>query len=474
MELFGEYDVVVVGGGTSGVAAAIGSARAGAKTLLIERLGALGGQMNVSGPPGFSYAHMFNARYEQVIGGIMEETHARLLEEGHALPHLKPDFRAGYSFSYVDPDWWGLLMFQMMTENGVHLLLHSLAVDVLKEGDAVKGVIVENTSGRQTVLGKVVIDCTGEGDVSVRAGAPFEQLPKEQLQPHTLSFTADGVDWDKVLKYIKENLNDFTFLTNSYLNWTQEQVHERIKQVTDIAEIGEQMGWISLRNEAISKGEWHGQSGVGFFLIPREGGVIQAHFQHSSHVSNIDPTDARGLTFGEIEARRQVVIAWKFIKKYMPGFERAYITRVCTELRVRESRRIMGDYVLTRDDVAQARKFEDVIGKSDFPAGGHHVASTSTLTDTSVSPKEGGSHDIPYRCLVPLRVENLLIAGKHISTDRDAYHRFLQQTMVTGQAAGVAAALSVKMGITPRQLEKDVKKLQEILLRQGVILYGTH
>jgi len=476
MEIFGEYDVIVVGGGTSGVAAAISSARVGANTLLIERLGALGGQMNVSGPPGFAYAWLFNPRWEQVIAGIIEETHSRLLKEGHALPHLKTDFRAGYSFSYIDPDWWGLLIFEMMQETGVQLLLHSLAVDVLKQDNHVKGVIVENTSGRQIVFGRVVIDCTGEGDISVRAGAPYEMMPKDKLQPHTISFTVDGVDWDKVLTYIKENLNEFSFRPHPYLNWTQEQAHERIKRVKDITEIGEQMGWISLRDEAIAKGEWHGKSGVGFFLMPREGGVIQAHFQHSSHVSDIDPTDARGLTCGEIEARRQVVIAWKFIKKYMPGFEKAYITRICPELRIRESRRIMGDYVLTSNDVVQARKFGDVIGKSSFPKGGHHVASTSTLTldENHEYPKDGGSHDIPYRCLVPKNVENLLVAGKPISTDRDSYHRFLQQTMVTGQAAGVAAALCTKMGVTPRQLEKDVSKLQEILLEQGAILFGTH
>jgi hypothetical protein len=476
MEIFGEYDVVVAGGGTSGVAAAICAARAGADTLLIERIGALGGQMNVSGPPGFAYAWLFNPRYEQIIGGIMEETHARLLKEGHALPHLKPDFRAGYSFSYVDPDWWGLLMFEMMTENGVHLLLHSLVVDVLKQGNGVRGVIVENTSGRQAAFGKVTIDCTGEGDLSVRAGAPYEELPKERLQPHTLSFTVDGVDWDKVLWYIKENLNEFVFRPHPYLNWTQEQIHERIKQVKDVAEMGELMGWISLRDQAMAKGEWHGKSGVGFFLIPREGGVIQAHFQHSSHVPNCDPTDVRDLTYAEIEARRQVQIAWKFIKKYMPGFEKSYVTRVCPEVRLRESRRIMGDYVLQSDDVVQARKFEDVIGKSSFPKGGHHVASTVTLTldENHEYPKDGGSHDIPYRCLVPKNVENLLVAGKPVSTDRDAYLRFLQQTMVTGQAAGVAAAVCAKTGVTPRQLEKDVSKLQEILVRQGAILYGTH
>ena len=161
--------------------------------------------MNVSGPPGFAYAYMFNPRCEQIIGGIMEETHSRLLKEGHALPHTTPDFRVGYSFSLVDPDYWGLLIFEMMTENNVNLLLHSLAVDVLKEGNAVKGVIVENTSGRQAVLGKVIIDCTGEGHISARAGAPYEQVPKEQLEPHTISFTVDGVDWDKVLQYVKDN-----------------------------------------------------------------------------------------------------------------------------------------------------------------------------------------------------------------------------------------------------------------------------
>lgn len=474
MEIFGEYDVVVVGGGTSGVAAAIASARAGANTLLIERLGALGGHMNVSGPPGFSYAHLFNARWEQVIGGIVEETHSRLLKDGHALPHLKPDFRTGYSLSYIDPDWWGLLVFEMIEEAGAHLLLHSLAVDVLKEGDAVKGVIVENTSGRQIVLGKVIIDCTGEGDISVRAGAPYEMLDREHLEPHTLAFAVDGVNWDKVLQYIKDNPDEFAFRIHPYLNWTKEQMYERIQKVQDIAELGEKGGFFSLRDEAMEKGEWHGQSGVGFFLIPREEGVIQANFEFQSHVSNIDCTDVRDLTYGEIEARKQIVIAWKFIKKYLPGFEKAYITKICPELRVRETRRIMGDYVITTNDVAEARKFKDVIGKSAFPAGVHHVPTVNTLGGTPVYPKDGGSHDIPYRCLVPRNVENLLVAGKPISTERDTYHRLPQQTLVTGQAAGVAAALCAKGNITPRELEKDVSELQRILLQQGAILYGTH
>jgi hypothetical protein len=476
MEIYGEYDVVVVGGGTSGVAAAIASARAGANTILIERLGVLGGQMNVSGPPGFAYAYMFNPRCEQIIGGIMEETHNRLLKEGHALPHTTPDFRVGYSFSLVDPDYWGLLIFEMMSESGVNLMLHALAVDVLKKGHSITGVIVESPSGRQAVIGKVIIDCTGEGEISARSGAPYEQVPKDQLEPHTISFTVDGVDWDRVLQYVKENAAyEFNAMTHPYLNWTQEQITERIRQVKDIAEISNFMGYYSIRDQALAAGEWHPFSGVGFFIMPRDNGRFQAHFQHSSQVDNVDPTDVRDLTYCEVECRKQVGMALKFIKKYMPGFENAYLSRMCQELRIRESRRIMGDYVLCKPDVAEARKFKDVIGKSSFASGAKHVATSDTIAyEGIVYPKDGGSYDIPYRCLVPRIIENLLVAGKAISTDRDSYKRFLQETMVTGQAAGVAAAVCVRKGITPRQLEEDVSELQEILLKQGAILYGTH
>ena len=281
MELYGSYDVVVAGGGTSGVTAAICAARAGAKTLLVERLGALGGQFNVSGPPGFAYAHFFNQLGEQVIGGFMEETYLRLLNQGHALPHIRPEWRGSYTFSYVDPDWWGLMIFEMMEENKVDLLLHSLAVEVLKEGNTVTGLVVENTSGRQVIRCKVLIDCTGEGDMAVRAGAPSDKVAREQLQPHTISFTMDGVDWEKALSYIRDNPEEFQFerfLANRHLHWTKEQLIDHIKHIKDITEIGEIMGYISLRDAALAKGEWHEFSGVGFFLTPRDGGKIQALF----------------------------------------------------------------------------------------------------------------------------------------------------------------------------------------------------
>lgn len=482
-----KYDVIVCGGGTSGFAAAIASARGGAKTLLIEKTGVLGGQMSLSGPPGFAYARLFNMKGERDVAGIVKETYDRLLAQGHALPEWRSDIRAkaGYTFSYIDPDWWVMLAFEMCEEEGVELLLDTLVVGVEKDGDTVTGVVVENANGRNTINGQIVIDCTGEGYVSIQAGAETECVDRETVQPHTLAFTVDGVDWDKLLWYIRTNPEQFSFkqLIFPYEDAnTREDVLEYYRKCYKITDLGELMGFYELRDMAFKNGDWHPYSGAGFFLTPKEGGHIQAHFQHSSQVDHALPTDAWDLTRCNIECRKQNKIAWNFFKKYVPGFENAYITRTCTELRLREGPRIVGEYVLTRDDVEAAQQFEDTIGKSSFKAGGYHVAGMDTLSVVAgkdqkhndlAFPKDGKSYDIPYRCLLPKKIDNLLAAGKCVSTDRPAYLRYLHQTMVTGQAAGAAAALSVKKGKTPRALQEDIKELQQILLDQGAILFET-
>lgn len=300
-------------------------------------------------------------------------------------------------------------------------------------------------------------------------------LPHKELQRPSIAFTVDGVDWDKVLKAVRENPSDFAFKVHPYLGWTQEQVNERIRKVKDITELGNiPDGWFSIEKKGVASGEYHEYASIGFFLTPREGGKIQAHFQHSAHVPDCDCTDVRDLTYGEVEARRQAVIAWKFIKKNIAGFEDAYITKVTPELRIRETRRILGDYYLTEDDVAEAKKFKDVIGKDCYQAGGHHIKTSTMLTPDARFPKDGGSSDIPYRCLVPKEVEGMLVAGKPVSTDNTTYKRFIVSTMVTGQGAGVAAAICAKKDLTPRQLEQDLTEVQNILVEQGAVLFGTH
>jgi hypothetical protein len=476
------YDVIVCGGGTSGVAAAIASARTGAKTLLVERIGTLGGQMNVSGPPGFAYARLFNPQGKRDIGGIVEETYQRLFKSGHALPHLRYPARekAGFTFSYIDPDWWTMLIFEMMEEEGVILLLDTLVVGVTKNDNVVTGIVIENANGRNEIKGKVVIDCTGEGYVATHAGCEMECVSREDIQPHTLAFTVDGVDWDTLLTYLREHPEQFQYrqLLNPYTDNSQEKVMDFYRKCYDVTELGEIMGFYELRDMALKNGDWHPYSGAGFFLLPKEGGHIQAHFQHSSQVDHALPTDAWDLTKCMIECRKQNLIAWRFFKNYVPGFKNAYISKICTELRLREGPRVVGDYVLTKEDVAACRQFTDTIGKTSFKAGGYHVAAMDTLAvckskyDSDLAfPKDGGSYDIPYRCLVPKRIDNLLAAGKCVSTDRPSYLRYLHQTMVTGQAAGTAAGLCVKKGITPRVMEKHVSEVQKVLLDQGAILF---
>jgi hypothetical protein len=351
---------------------------------------------------------------------------------------------------------------------------------------AVKGVIVENTSGRMAVMGKIIIDCTGEGDIASRAGAPFEKVSKDEIEiePPSISFTMDGVDWDKLIKYLNEHAEDMldAWTVRGKTTEAEKQMRQNrinffkgLKTVQDLVKMGA-ITFGKLTRELVAKGEYHEFGDLGFFFTPREGGKWQAIFQHSSQVRQCDATDIRELSAGEVEARRQAVIALKAARKYIPGFENAYLSRITNYLRIRETRRIMGDYKMVIGDVQAARKFPDVIGKSVQGMGAFHTATIDTLTFVPGHHGIGdnGSFDLPYRILVPMNVENMLIAGKHVSAERNCYLRFLPETMVTGQAAGVAAALCVKRGVTPREMEKDVSELQSTLVKQGAILFGTH
>jgi len=347
------------------------------------------------------------------------------------------------------------------------------------EGDIIKGVVVENADGRVEIKGKVVIDCTGEAYLSQKAGVPTVMLDEEGFPPHSLAFTVDGIDWDRFLQYVRHNPKQFSWreIMNESNGNTKEAIREFYANLTDIRQVGEIVGFYELRDAALENGDWHPHSGAGIFFQVKEGGHMQAQLQHSSQVSDCPPTSSWHITHAIRECRRQNKIAWRFFKNYVPGFENAYITKVAPEIRLREGPRIVGDYTFTREDVTEARLHPDVIGKSNFIADSQHVASMDTLNVIATGklldkwPYNHGSYDLPYRILVPQKVENLLAAGKHVSADSCVYLRYIQQTMVTGQAAGVAAAICARTGKTPRALESDVEELQKTLLEQGAILY---
>jgi hypothetical protein len=210
---------------------------------------------------------------------------------------------------------------------------------------------------------------------------------------------------------------------------------------------------------------------------------MQAVFQHTAQIKDCDTTDITEYSNGEVEARRQVVIAIKAIHKYLPGFERAYLTRITTAMRTREGRHTVGDYQLVATDVSECRKFPDVMAKCAMMASAGGPFHSASIPGTAMNidpnrvgyePKDGGSYDIPYRAFVPKGIEGMLMTGKLVSVTEDFKRDLLPDNMIWGQAAGVAAAVCVRSGKTPRELEKDVSEVQAILKKNGAILDGVH
>ncbi|MEM1990125.1 MAG: FAD-dependent oxidoreductase [Thermoproteota archaeon] len=409
-----QHDVVVVGGGTAGVAAAVAAGRNGSNTLLVERYGFLGGTMTAGLVNPFM---TFHAGKEQIIHGIFQEIIDRLKRlEGY-----------DEKTKAFDVEAMKIVADQMLEEAGVKLMLHTCAIGVLMQENVLRGIEIHNKSGRSIVLGKVIVDATGDGDIAVMAGAPYEKGREEDglTQPMTLNFRMGGVETDKMPS--REEIN-------------------------------------RLFNEAKNKGEISiPRENVLWFHTTRKGEI---HF-NTTRVIKVDGTRVEDLTFAEVEARRQMMELVAFLKKNVPGFEKAYLLMSATQIGVRETRRIIGEYVMTGEDILKARKFTDVIARGSYPIDIHNPTGEGTVIK---SPPPGSSYDIPYRSLVPKNVENLLVAGRCISTTHEAQAaiRVIPIVVAIGQAAGTAAALAAKLNISPRKL--NVQLLQKTLREQGANL----
>lgn len=463
----GEYDVIVVGGGPAGLAAAVSAAGNGADVLLIERYGVLGGTLTMAGSKPFN--SFFNMRGEQVSGGIAQEIHDRLMKVGGASGHLMNAYGAYYSVETYDIEAFKFMALEMVEEAGVQLLLHSFVTNAIVRDDKIRGVVIQNKSGRQLVLGKIIIDATGDGDVAARAGAPYEKGRREDglMQAMSLGITMGNVDLNKILQYVKDNPEQFVLAEDPYIGKTKEEAAAELKDISEIPMI---FGFFNEVREGVEKGEMHPYSPRGaitIVILPRKNEVLVG----ATRVIKVDGTDVRDLTRAELEGRKQAMMTAKFLQKYIPGFESSHLLNTASQIGVRETRRIMGEYILTQEDVLEGRKFDDVIGKSAYPIDIHASAPGEHIHRWV---REGCSYDIPYRCLVPKEIDNLLVAGRCISTTPEAFAstRVAVTCMVTGQAAGTAAALAVREGLAPRQI--DVRKLQKLLVEQGAILYGTY
>jgi len=444
----GKFDVVVAGGGPAGLGAAIGAARQGASTLLIERNGFLGGTATAA------MMTTFNCPVDR-LSGFSREMVARLLKEGGAWEGPTIPF---------DPEKFKEVALAFVEEAGARLLLYSWVTDPLVIDGKVHGVTVQNKSGRQAILGGVVVDATGDADLAARAGAEVVKGRESdgKMRPMTILFRMGGVDIERVVEYARAHPDQFT-ADPSF------QILDSEGGVVRLS------GFFDLVAAARARGELDKDCHyVRFEGVNVKRGTI---FVNSTRVYGVDGTNAWDLTRAEVEARQQMKQVAAFIQREIPGCEKAYVIDASSSIGVRETRRIRGPFVLTEEDILAHKTYEDTVAKiwrfhaagRDWhsPDGGEG-SSSNLVYRTAVTPLNW--FEIPYRCFLPNGVQGLLVGGRTLSQTHqaDMWTRGMYCCMVTGQVAGTAAALATQSRVEPSAL--DVRMLQDALAAQGVDL----
>lgn len=431
-------DVVVIGGGTAGFVAAIAAARSGARTLLVERMGYLSGAL--SGTYATNPGHFGDSDRRQVIGGIPWEFMERMEQAGAAIIH-RETWRV-----QTFPEAAKAVALEMVVEAGVQLYLHSWANELLMEEGVIQGLVIQTKSGREVVLGKAFVDATGDADIAYLAGAPYEKLPADKLWQTSVDLTICNVDAAKVMRWAREN----TYRTG----WAAQSEDMGVKGIHP-------MFTFILRGESSEFGDQGDVVHVG--PVPTVKLMIHRSISRVQGSVEIDGTDARQLTYAEFEARRRAMQHLAFLQENIPGYEDAIVVGT-SPLGVRETRRIIGDYVLSLSDLMNNARFPDVVALNCRALDRHSKGEVFRYAMLQ------GNHDIPLRALVPQKVENLLVAGRCISSDHEsnASLRGAATCMATGHAAGTAAALAAKGSGRVRGV--DVPILQEVLRAQGAIL----
>jgi FAD dependent oxidoreductase len=437
-----EVDVLVVGSGPGGLAAALGAARAGAGTLLLERFGCLGGNITVVGVERTAWYRREKTVDSEGIG-IEFEQRAKAMGATSPEPQSKSEAINADMFKYVAD--------KLVEESGVTPLLHAVAIDVVMDGDAVAGIITHSKSGRGAVLAKRIVDASGDADVIAYAGAPYRKTPRERMLPVTVMFSVAGVDRKRFLDYVAANPTKYK---DWGLNWDTEKGGKEDELFSPYLERpfaqARAAGVIPPGLKSIG-GTWSTITDSG-----------EATYLNMIHLTGVDGTDVWDLTKSEIEGRYQALQAIKALNHFAPGFERAKLRTFGMTVGVRDTRKIEGRTELTEHDVRNQARFDDSIGIFPEFIDGYGVL---------VLPTTGRYYQIPYGALVPQRVENLLVAGRCIAGD-EISHASIRSMMcctVTGQGAGVAAAVSIKDGVNVRDV--SIARLQAELIRQGVRIH---
>lgn len=424
-------DVLVVGGGPAGIAAALAAARNGASTLLVEQRGYLGGMGTAALVPAFC---PYTDHEKPVVRGIGLELLERMKRS------CGPEFTAEYGEQLdwvpIDAEVLKRVYEQTIIESGAEVLYHTFVPQVIKGGDlrTIDGVVIVNKTGRSYIKCKYIIDTTGDADIAALAGADFQQGGEQgELQPGTMCYVLTDVNRARFKEYLQESGDT--------------------GQITALVQQAQAAGDLPPGRKEVSGFSWVSDTRVGV---------------NFGHIFGIDGTKAEDLTRGAIEGRKGIQVQVEFLRRYVPGFEKAHLAASGEQIGIRESRRIIGDYVLVQEDFLNMTSFADDIARNSYFIDIHLTTSKDAMEIKHLP--SGRSHGVPYRALLPKGLKNVWVAGRAASSDRvvQGSLRVMPNCFAMGQAAGTAAYLASKLSLDSRAV--PVERLQKLLIAQGAWL----
>jgi hypothetical protein len=438
------YDVIIVGGGPSGITAALAAGRANVSALLIERYGFLGGMSSSALVyPWFTFHDLSG---NQVIKGIAQEIVDRLMEVGGSPGHLRDSSGFVWSITPFDKEIYKSLALDMLSDANVDILLHSFVSDLQITNHNITILKTTGKYGNAEIEGKIIIDATGDADIAALCGVPHAlgRTSDGKVQAMTYIFRLGGVKVEPIKAYYLEHPDEF--YTPAV------PVDSKNLPLTGVSGFFEH--WKNAP-PSIPRDRFL------LFIGPRQGEVTV----NTTRILDTNPTQADQITRAEISGRKQADQLTVFMKENLPGFENSYLLETPSQIGVRESRRIIGQFQLTETDVIRGTNFPDGIARCGYPIDIHAPDNADmTLVDFKKS------YEIPYRVMLPQKINNLIVTGRAVSSTHDTFAslRVTAPVMALGQAAGSAAALCVKADTNPAKI--DIKKLQNHLINGNAVL----
>jgi len=414
----------------------------GIKTLLIERSSNLGGELTT----GIQINGTKSINREWLIGGIATE----LINKCKKIDSFTKciwDWRLLWGYM-VDPELLKLIIMDSIFKANVSILINTMVYDVLTDGGVLKTLIATDGNNKYLIHGKQFIDSTGDALVAAKAGVPFVHNKYNgdgKVQPVSMIFRMNNIDVNKLLEFFRDYPENIMVGDSPTINKSPSECTYEIYKQGYPTSLLDHRG--PILNAAIKSGEMYPTFGIYFMPVALKRNEIALN---TTRIANIDSTDSEELSLKLPEIYNQINTCVKFLNNHIPGFEKANLCNVSHKIGIRENRRIIGEYILNKSDVLSRKRFKDVIARC-----GHYIdIHGSGINHVRIPIPEGGAYDIPFRCLIPKNVDNLLVAGRSISCDREAHSSLRQMgtCMMMGQAAAVASVLSIKNDTNPRAI----------------------